>query len=292
MLFSEEIINAMKYGYKFEVQYGYLFESDFVFKNCIEDLYKLRLEYPKSDPMNYVSKIIMNSLYGRFGMDDDFVFTYIMDKNDYSKFEDINKNSIIDVISIDDNYLVQVKNPKVELDTTLDNASEVHNINIAIASAITAYSRIHMSQFKNNPNYTLLYTDTDSIYIDRPLPDSLVSNTELGKLKLERICDKAVFIAPKVYGLLDENGNLIVKIKGLTSESSKDITLDQLNDYIGSTDHSLELNQEKWYKSIGTGDISVLEQIYTLKVTGNKRKLIYSNDKLVDTSPFIINQNK
>lgn len=42
------------------------------------------------------------------------------------------------------------------------------------------------------------------------------------------------------------------------------------------------------------------EQIYTLKVTGNKRKLIYDKtlqgdilvDKLVDTSPFIIDENK
>jgi hypothetical protein len=44
----------------------------------------------------------------------------------------------------------------------------------------------------------------------------------------------------------------------------------------------------------------VKEQIYTLKVTGNKRKLIYDKtlqgdilvDKLVDTSPFIIDENK
>jgi hypothetical protein len=237
----------------------------------------------------------MNSLYGRFGMDDNFVFTHIVNNKDYPKFEELNKDFIIDVIEIGDSYLVQIKNDKVELDTSLDNGSETHNINIAIASAITAYApirdRIHMSQFKNNPNYTLFYGDTDSVYTDTPLPDSFISNTELGKLKLERVCDKAIFIAPKVYGLLDENGNLIVKIKGLTSESSKDITLDQLNDLL-SKDHSLELNQEKWYKSIGTGNISVLEQIYTLKVTGNKRKLLYVLDKLVDTSPFIITQNK
>lgn len=33
-----------------------------------------------------------------------------------------------------------------------------------------------MSQFKNNLNYNLYYSDTDSIYIDKPLPDHLVSD--------------------------------------------------------------------------------------------------------------------
>lgn len=59
------------------------------------------------------------------------------------------------------------------------------NISIAIAASITAYSRIEMSKFKNNPNFNLYYTDTDSIYIDSVLPDTFVSNNELGKLKLE-----------------------------------------------------------------------------------------------------------
>ena len=47
-------------------------------------------------------------------------------------------------------------------------SNETHsNISIGIASAITAYSRIHMTQFKNNSDYNLYYSDTDSIYIDK-----------------------------------------------------------------------------------------------------------------------------
>ena len=53
-----------------------------------------------------------------------------MNKEDYDKFEDLDKdNSIIDVIEIEDNLLIQSKNQTVELDTLLDNGSEVHNIN-------------------------------------------------------------------------------------------------------------------------------------------------------------------
>jgi DNA polymerase type B, organellar and viral len=280
MLFSEEIYNAMKFGYKFEVKWGYTFDSGFVFNDFVNDLYKLRLEYPKSDPMNYIAKIILNSLYGRFGMDDDFIFSYILNSKDYLKFESKNKEYLLDVIELGDNFLVQLKKPDAELDTLLDNGSEKHNVNISIASAITAYARIHMSQFKNNKDYNLYYSDTDSIYIDKPLNDSFISNTELGKLKLEKICKYSVFLAPKVYGIRDELGNEIIKVKGLSSESVSTINIDSLEQLL-LKDETTEFNQNKWFRSISNGNITVKDQIYTLKVTGNKRKLIYENNKLI-----------
>jgi DNA polymerase elongation subunit (family B) len=95
---------------------------------------------------------------------------------------------------------------------------ESHNVNVAIAAAITAYARIHMSQFKNNPNFNLYYSDTDSIYIDRPLPPEFISSTELGKLKLENVLIDAIFLAPKVYYLETEEGKVIYKVKGLKHE--------------------------------------------------------------------------
>jgi DNA polymerase family B len=73
--FSEELYNAEKYGYKFEVLWGYIFESDYIFKDFVDNIYILRLNYPKSDPMNYIAKLLLNSLYGRFGMDDNFTNT-------------------------------------------------------------------------------------------------------------------------------------------------------------------------------------------------------------------------
>jgi hypothetical protein len=95
---------------------------------------------------------------------------------------------------------------------------ETHNVSIGIATAVTAYARIHMSQFKNNPNFILFYSDTDSIYIDRPLPDDFISSIILGKMKLEYICNKAIFLAPKMYYLETEDGKVIYKVKGLKHE--------------------------------------------------------------------------
>ena len=145
---------------------------------------------------------------------------------------------------------------------------------VAIASAITAGARIHMSIFKNNPDFNLYYTDTDSVVIDQELPESMIGQN-LGQLKLEHTIDRAVFLAPKVYGLVTAEGVEVIKIKGL----SKNIKLN-INDLeqLLVKDSSKEFNQEKWYKSIVNSEINVSNQIYTLSVTSNKRQIIYIND--------------
>ena len=63
MLFSEEINNALKFGYKFKVLSGYTFDKANAFDNFVKSLYKIRTSYPKSNPMNLIAKLLMNSLY-------------------------------------------------------------------------------------------------------------------------------------------------------------------------------------------------------------------------------------
>ena len=63
--------------------------------------------------------------------------------------------------------LVKHRAKSKDVNTLLDNASETHNI--AIASAITAYARIHMSQFKNNSNLPNLYYTDRIAYISMDL---------------------------------------------------------------------------------------------------------------------------
>jgi hypothetical protein len=52
-----------------------------VFKDYVDFLYSLRLQYAKTDPMNFIGKILMNSLYGRFGMDDNFTEAKVIHKD-------------------------------------------------------------------------------------------------------------------------------------------------------------------------------------------------------------------
>jgi hypothetical protein len=163
--------------------------------------------------MNFIAKILLNSLYGRFGMDDNFEDINVIHKDFYGDFENKFIGQITEKIEVDD-YIIVFSKASEEL---IEDKGE-HNVSVSIAAAITAYSRIHMSQFKNNPDINLYYTDTDSIYTDSKLDESLISNNRLGLLKLENIVDKAIFLAPKLYCLLLESGQFIHKVKGLNQE--------------------------------------------------------------------------
>src|ERR1700761_1396171 len=167
--------------------------------------------------MNYIAKLFMNSLYGRFGMEDNFNDIIIVNNSLLNKMTEDNKILIKDIINIDkDNFLVQVQqNEEGKIISSINNLNENHNINIAIASFVTSYARIFMSQFKNNNDIKLFYTDTDSAVVNKPLPDYLVDNKKLGKMKLEYISTKGIFLAPKLYCLLTDNG-IINKTRGLT----------------------------------------------------------------------------
>jgi hypothetical protein len=244
MLFSPEMDNAMKYGYKFNILWGYIFSKGFIFNPFITDLYDLRLNYSKSHPMNYIAKLLMNSGYGRFGMDDNFNSIEILSNDSADKYIYKFADSIVDIIDLGDSKLIITNNNNNNINTALDNGTENHNINIAIASAISSYARIHMSQFKNNPDYKLFYSDTDSAYTNKPLPDHQVSNTELGKMKLDFVANKGIFLSPKVYSLLLLNGDLKSKVKGLTSENINKLNINDFESLLYK-DYNLLLNQDK-----------------------------------------------
>jgi hypothetical protein len=178
----------------------------------------------------------MNSLYGRFGMDDNFNIISIIE-NDYTQdFENKNLDDIIDIIDLDRYKLYITKSNEVQ------DESQIHNVSVGIASAITAYSRIHMTQFKNNRLIRLFYTDTDSIYTDSIIPDYFIDNKVLGKLKLEHICKKAIFLAPKMYLLQLIDGKIITKTKGL--KISIQLTLEDFNSLLFK-DNYVQKRQEK-----------------------------------------------
>ena len=293
VVFSEEMYNAEKFGYTFNIKSGYFFERGKIFINYIKEIYSIKENTPNTDPMYFISKLLLNSLYGKFGM------AYELDDHEVIRSAQL------------DSYL---NNPKIEvgnfeelgddlvlvsyLDTSkydgLDFNTIEPNISIGIASAITAYSRMFMAQFKNNSNFTLYYSDTDSVYVSGDFPQDVIGKG-LGKFKLENTFKDVVFLAPKVYGGITTEGNLIVKIKGLTKSIIKaDVTFDKLLTLLNK-DSNLVFKQIKSYKSFpygGEGTISLLEQTYNLIPTETKRELIYKNNILVATKPYVINKDK
>jgi len=65
------------------------------------------LNYPKSDPMNFIAKILLNSLYGRFGMDDNLSEIMVIDKDYYSDFENKFFDNIEKLTDIGEYFLIE-----------------------------------------------------------------------------------------------------------------------------------------------------------------------------------------
>ena len=144
----------------------------------------------------------MNSLYGRFGLNPLLPDTLIIDKDSLDKFLD--SSEIVELIEFEDKLLIQYIEENKIGNYDNEELDVVNNSNVAIASAITAYSRITMAKIKRyclDNNIKIFYSDTDSVYTNKPLPDYLVGK-ELGKWKLEGFYEEGVFVAPKVYGLI------------------------------------------------------------------------------------------
>ena len=203
------------------------------------------------------------------------------------------KYTILNYQLIEDQFLISYIDS--DINNNINNSKAHTNVSVVISSAITAYARIFMSKFKNNKKFKLFYTDTDSLYVNKPL-DIYYKNLigkDLGQFKLEVIFDEAVFLAPKVYGgiVSDTNNKIeITKVKGYKNI----LNYNQLKSSL-KKDSKLELNQEKWFKSISSArlvktnqEITIKDQIYTLTSTDNKRELIYSDNLLINTKPFII----
>jgi hypothetical protein len=280
-IYSDEMWNAMDYGYTFEVIKGYQFERGNIFKDYVNKMYNLRLQYPKGDALNLIAKLLLNSLYGKFGMKDETTKMVILenmndlDKEIISVKLDLYGPSIKDIVTFE-NYTIFVINTTVDL---FYNQSEdfYHGteVNVAIASAITAEARIFMSYFKNNPDFKLYYSDTDSAFIFGDLPSDLIGKG-LGQVKLEYTINKAVFLAPKVYAIITDEGKEIIKVKGLTHEVISKLNFSDLEALL-IKDSTREFTQEKWFKSVINGEITTSDVIYTLKNTSNKREQINLN---------------
>ena len=186
-------------------------------------MYNIQLQYSKDHLMNYIAKILLNSLCKRMEMDNRFIYTSIVSKDSFLKYKEKNYSKIRDVIDLGENYLVKVEDNETR--TMLDNWTKSHNINISISNTVTGYTRILMSQFKNNSMLKLYYTDTDSIYTNlnpyklNKINKNIVDSKLLGKLKLEIILTQAIFISVKVYYLKILDSKKVYKVKGLNTNT-------------------------------------------------------------------------
>lgn len=311
--FSEEIKYALTLGYQFEYIDYYQFERGIIFNNYVESIYNKRLESKKlNSSLSNVFKLLLNSLYGRFGMkNSQYKNVFLKNINENNKeFEKIllifdtniistfkkNSSEELTLVRYDEipnrQHLKRLVDDKLisketyeEYMQIIDDKTRNKNIAVHIASAITAYARIYMHKLKMKYANNLYYSDTDSLITNIELDKDLISDTQIGLLKQEHKIRKAIFIAPKLYFMELENGE-IKKSKGIDSK------LLNYDDFLSLYNQkTLNFNVTKnFLRNLKNFTIGTKEHNQELKGILYKRGKVYEDNKWVNTKPIKINK--
>ncbi|GKV53287.1 hypothetical protein SLEP1_g59819 [Rubroshorea leprosula] len=170
--YSEELKYARDIGYQIMPLKGYLFENknSTPFGGFVSTLFEKRQEAKKTgnEALSYVYKILMNSLYGRFGINPNCTFTEVCDVNRYNILTKTTDFIFADKLS-EHYYIVSYHSyiyAEEESEWKPPRISAVQ-----LAAAVTACARIHMYPYISRPD--CYYTDTDSVVLGNPLPEVL-----------------------------------------------------------------------------------------------------------------------
>lgn len=179
-----ELNYAISLGVKItRVFKGAIFENGgFIFRSYIITFYEKRLQSKGNSVDNILSKLLMNSLYGRFGL------ALVREQLEIDNGEE-GAVPHMDIPMDDEGYsFFRLIKKKTVLDSTFTN--------VAISAWVTSLARIHMHREYMRAPEKLYYTDTDSIFTS----DSYDKNSKsLGEMKLEYKSKEACFLLPKTY---------------------------------------------------------------------------------------------
>jgi hypothetical protein len=154
-----------------------------------------------------------------------------------------------------------------------------NNVSIALASAITGYSRIFMNKVKIdilNKGGFIYYTDTDSIVTNIKLDNNLVG-TEMGKFKLEYEIVEGYFISNKTYSFITNDDEIVIKNKGSFSKSLNYADFEKL--YLGKDVPTVRYETKRDY-NLGSVAIKIPRDITLSPDSYTKRTKIFNAKNL------------
>jgi hypothetical protein len=301
--FSEELKFSQENGYSITVLKGYDFSKQHrVFDSYISEIYKLKAN-PTNKSKKSLAKSLLNNLLGRFGISLDKPITEVLDENMFDVISMRHKIMNYKVIAEDkimvsytqnlDAGIIQEHGLDITkiLDEVKDRESQPLNVtSVPISAAITSYARIHITKLKLDILKLagkIYYSDTDSIVTDIKLPENMIHSSDIGKLKLEHNIKSGIFISGKLYTLINEYGEVIIKSKGVDGTSLK------YNDFLDllmnkNIPHAVKTQSKiDWSK----GQVDIFQKNITINSNNyiKRAKGLDKNGFWINTKPIIIN---
>lgn len=213
-----------------------------IFSHLIQKLYEKRKMYKSNkDSREYIIKIILNSMYGKF-------LEVITTCSSYTK-PNIGAKVINSKLlrNKQTEYIVELENPMVKRPTY-------------IAGYILAYARKLMNEYIDKiGRKNIWYQDTDSIYTRLSNVKDIELGLDLCQMKNDygdnKYIDKAYFIDLKRYLLIFNDGTVKAKFLGLNFKNDE-----WIGDHSEFTDKDKIKKVEKLFKDLLKGDKISIEQ--------------------------------
>jgi len=281
--FTEELKTIVKYGYKVELIKVYNFSKNNIFNNYINFFYNIKKK--SVGPLRFIAKMHLNQLYGYFGRRKTLIETRNVYNEDlikyygnYTIFSEIKINEDISTILMSSNLDYNLIN-EIKQDTGLELLTNFRKVksHVGIAAAVTSYARIEMMELKmllTKLNIKLYYTDTDSIFTDKQIPEYLIGK-ELGQLKDElngKFIKKAYFLGIKKYGYIDSDDNIHSIFSGVERNS---LTWNEI-EQIANGFTIIKQSPIKFFKNFNTLNINIKNDLNT-SIIFNPSKKIFNN---------------
>lgn len=255
----------------------YFKNAGYLFKEYIDTFYNMRLDaIARGDGVtNVLCKLLMNSLYGRFGLNLDRELLEL----------DIGQEGVVPDMEFKKGkkYVRLVRRPN-----RLNSFT-----NVAIPAWVTSHARIKMHKFYMECGRDLWYTDTDSLYTTKKFTDS----KDLGFLKWEGNIKRAAFLLPKTYAVevIEEKQKLLKKLvmKGFDRKKIGNFTIDDFVTALEGDLRILTAEQSEKFCTFRTamrkGEFLALMEpsSRTLKTRYDKRRIIRVGGEY-DTIPLHI----
>lgn len=266
---SAELDYAETQGYKIKIIKGHEFRTKKkLFKEYVDALYNIRESSPKNSVSNILAKLLMNSLYGRFGMNlhrENLSFELKEGNREYQNIRLGKRN-------------IQLFTEPIDLDSFS---------HVAIAAFVTSYARIHCHKIMSRIKSDLFYTDTDSFFTTKKLE----TGNFLGDLKLESIYDNACFLLPKTY-IATNKIKTKIAMKGFDKKKIQDFTFEDFSRAFEGDLKRMKVTSDPKFASLKTA--LAQKKIVTMTKGSDKQlKAIYSKRVILkngDTKPLTIKE--
>jgi hypothetical protein len=209
VLTTRELKAALNYNHIRKIGEGYVYDAALIFAQYVNALYNLKLQYTaqKNKTFTMLSKLLLNSLYGKFGQLASEWIEYpfeIPNVRDGDEWFGVNE-------STGEPCKYRCRDGRIEYQV---RDQEAFNSFPAIAAHVTADARLILYFYMLTAGIeNVYYVDTDSLIVNedgyRRLSD-YIDPSELGKLKVEREGTQLMINTCKDYALDD-----YVKRKGI-----------------------------------------------------------------------------